>query len=291
MCMAYFGIWPLPAVLKRWCVPIDGVSFSSGECPYKESSIWMSRREKWGCIHIMKGCRPPYTRFFSFPPLSRLFSMASETTAGARSSVLLVDDHALFRAGLSLIISTHPLVREVLEVENVMAAMRVEAQAVHLVLLDIVMPGINGLDGIAMMAKKFPDAAIAMVSASFESDEAKTARHLGASGFVPKTATAADIGLAVSALLRGHEWFPKNRDASSVPPPNTHTSSADERLTGRQMQVLGYLCGGLSNRAIALRMDISENTVRSHVHGVLRSFNAISRAEAVVSARLRGIVR
>lgn len=205
-----------------------------------------------------------------------------DTPAHTRFQVLLVDDHALFRAGLSLIVGGHPLVKRVLEAESVMAASQRMGEVVHVVLLDHYMPGISGLDGLKLLQQKFPDAAIAMVSASADDRDILLARQLGARGFIPKTAHAPDILQALSALLRGQDWFP-----DTVPPP-----PGPERvgLTGRQMEVLGHLCGGLSNRAIALRMDISENTVRTHVSAVLAYLNVNSRAEAIVAARQQGMV-
>lgn len=208
---------------------------------------------------------------------------APDTSAHPRFQVLLVDDHALFRAGLSLIVGGHPLVGRVLEAESVMAAGRLMGETVHVVLLDHYMPGISGLDGLRLLQQKFPDAVIAMVSASADSRDILLARQLGARGFIPKTAHAPDILQALSALLRGQDWFP---DTAAPPPPGPERVG----LTGRQMEVLGHLCGGLSNRAIALRMEISENTVRTHVSAVLAYLNVNSRAEAIVAARQQGMV-
>ena len=214
-------------------------------------------------------------------------AMMSKTTNAAGSHVLMIDDHALFRGGLSLIISTHPLVSKVYEAESVMAAARSDVKSINLILLDIYMPGVKGLDGIAMLRSKYPEAAIAIVSSSGDFQDVKAAQHQGANGFMFKTDAPSDFHRAVSALLRGNEWFPQDRH---LPAP-TEDSDDKQLLTGRQMQELGHLFEGLSNRAIALRRHISENTVRTHVRGVLQHFAANSRAEAVVMARKQGIVQ
>ena len=202
------------------------------------------------------------------------------------SQVLLVDDHSLFRAGLSLIISTHPLVSKVHAAEGVMAALRLEINSIKLVLLDIFMPGIKGLEGIVVLRSKFPDAVIAMVSGSGDYQDVNKAKEHGVSGFLFKTDTPTEFLRAVSALLRGNEWFPHSRNLEFGKPNNDGMPA----LSARQMLVLGHLFEGLSNRAIAMRMNVSENTVRSHVRGVLQCLGANSRAEAVVAARRLGIV-
>lgn len=202
-----------------------------------------------------------------------------------RKRVLLVDDHALFRAGMALLVLNNPLVKEVLEAESVASALRYAGDSVQLVLLDHYMPGVTGINGLQSLRKAFPDAAVAIVSGNTSPQDMALARDYGADGFISKTVQAGDIQKALSTLLRGQRWFPDEMPTTSAP------GQTLAPLTAKQMAVLALLAEGLSNRAIGKRMDVSENTVRTHVSAVLYALEANSRAEAVVAARRRGLVQ
>lgn len=206
----------------------------------------------------------------------------TDTTRNKR--VLMVDDHALFRGGMALLVLNNPLVREVLEAGSVAEALAHAGSAVHLVLLDHYMPGVTGIFGIKALRQAFPDAVVTIVSGSSSPQDVAMARENGADGFISKTTHSSDIQTALSALLRGQNWFPDEVDTAQPQP--------DERaaLTVRQMEVLALLVEGLSNRAIAKRMAVSENTVRTHVSAVLYLLRVNSRAEATVLARKQGLV-
>ena len=186
-----------------------------------------------------------------------------DTTAIRCKRVLLVDDHALFRSGMALLVMNHPLVRDVLEAGTVVEALAHAGSAVHLVLLDHYMPGITGINGIKTLRKAFPDAVVAIVSGSTSPQDVALARDNGADGFIAKTTGSQDIQTALSALLRGQRWFADEIPAAEPLP------DARAVLTAKQVEVLALLAEGLSNRAIGKRMAVSENTVRSHVSAVL----------------------
>lgn len=202
-----------------------------------------------------------------------------------RKRVLLVDDHALFRAGMALLVLNNPFVSEVLEADSISSALKYAGSAIQLVLLDHYMPGVTGINGIQSLHKAFPDAVIAIVSGSTSREDISLARDYGADGFISKTVHADDIQRALSTLLRGQRWFPDELAATAAP---THAATI---LTAKQMEVLALLTEGLSNRAIGKRMEVSENTVRTHVSAVLYALDAKSRAEAVVTARRQGLVQ
>lgn len=199
--------------------------------------------------------------------------------------VLLVDDHALFRAGMALLVMNNPLVKEVVEAGSVASALEHVGDAVHLVLLDHYMPGITGINGIKTLRKAFPDAIVAIVSGSTSGQDVALAREYGADGFISKTIHSDEIHKALSALLRGQGWFPDEvADAQGQ-------ADARAALTAKQMEVLALLAEGLSNRAIGKRMAVSENTVRTHVSAVLYQLRVNSRAEAIVVARRQELVQ
>lgn len=202
-----------------------------------------------------------------------------------RKRVLLVDDHALFRSGMALLVMNHPLVKDVLQAGSVADALAHAGGAVHLVLLDHYMPGITGINGIKTLRKAFPDAIVAIVSGSTSAQDIVLARDYGADGFISKTIHSDEIHKALSALLRGQSWFSEElTDAQSQ-------IDARATLTAKQTEVLALMAEGLSNRAIGKRMDVSENTVRTHVSAVLYQLRVNSRAEAVVAARKQGLVQ
>lgn len=199
--------------------------------------------------------------------------------------VLLVDDHALFRSGMALLVMNHPLVRDVLEAGTVVEALAHAGGAVHLVLLDHYMPGVTGINGIRTVRKAFPDAVVAIVSGSTSPQDVALARDNGADGFIAKTTGSQDIQTALSALLRGQRWFADEIPAAEPLP------DARAVLTAKQVEVLALLAEGLSNRAIGKRMAVSENTVRTHVSAVLFQLRVNSRAEATVAARRLGLIQ
>lgn len=199
--------------------------------------------------------------------------------------VLLVDDHALFRGGMALLVMNNPLVRKVLEAGTVLEALAHSSGAVHLVLLDHFMPGVTGINGIKTVRKAFPDAAVAIVSGSTSPQDVGLAHDQGADGFIAKTTPSGEIHAALSALLRGQRWFPGEWSMTQAP--------AEDRaaLTAKQIEVLALLAEGLSNRAIGKRMEVSENTVRTHVSALLYQLRVNSRAEATVLARKLGLIQ
>lgn len=208
-----------------------------------------------------------------------------DTTAIRCKRVLLVDDHALFRSGMALLVMNHPLVRDVLEAGTVVEALAHAGSAVHLVLLDHYMPGVTGINGIKTLRKAFPDAVVAIVSGSTSPQDVALARDNGADGFIAKTTGSQDIQSALSALLRGQRWFADEIPAAEPLP------DARAVLTAKQVEVLALLAEGLSNRAIGKRMAVSENTVRTHVSAVLFQLRVNSRAEATVAARRLGLIQ
>jgi DNA-binding NarL/FixJ family response regulator len=211
--------------------------------------------------------------------------------AAIHKRVLIVDDHALFRAGLALIVVGNSAVKEVLEAGSVSGALEHVGKPVNLILLDHHMPGLSGLDGIALLRNNYPDAMVAMVSGSATPPEVELARTAGADGYIPKTTPVSEIQAALSALLRGQLWFPhalNHGDADT----DTDAGAGEPRVfTVKQLEVLAHLSEGLSNRAISKAMGVTENTVRSHVSAVLHHLHASSRAEAVVTARRTGLIR
>ncbi len=150
-----------------------------------------------------------------------------------------------------------------------------------LILLDIKLPGLNGVEGIALFKRQWPEVPVLMLSAMDEPQMVQQATTRGAAGFVSKVQGAEDIIDAVNRLLR---------DGSSMVQPAMAEEQVSIRLTPRQCEVLELLCQGLSNKLIARRLVLSENTVRWHVQAILSLLHVSSRSEAAFAARQLGIV-
>lgn len=194
--------------------------------------------------------------------------------------VLLIDDHAMFRSGLGMVLAAGISGIEIFEAESLDAAMRGTTEPMDVVLLDIKLPGLNGVEGIALLKRKWPLAPILMLSSQDEAETVRLALARGAAGFISKAETAEKIIGAINLVLRGN--------FSGLSP--KACGPAQERLTPRQCEVLDLLHQGLSNKLIARQLSLSDNTVRRHVQDILEYLDVSSRAEAVVAARRLGLV-
>lgn len=193
-------------------------------------------------------------------------------------AILLVDDHAMFRTGLRLILG--PVVEAcVLEAGSLSEALAFE-QPVALILLDVQLPGVSGLEGLAALRQRWPNACVVMLSAQANAADVQRALNEGASYFLSKHASAAEICEVLEAAIAG-----------AAPANNASISQADARpakhgqLSPRLLMVLDLLCMGKSNKAMAAELGISENTVRNHVVALMRHFGADTRTQLVLLAK------
>ncbi|WP_029050545.1 response regulator transcription factor [Cupriavidus sp. amp6] len=211
-----------------------------------------------------------------------------------QARLLLIDDHTLFRTGLRLVLADSPSVGQIIEAGSVMQAVQDHAgAAVDILLLDIQMPGLNGLEGVKVLRRHFPAARILIVSGTsgLETIPAEVRREIA--GFLPKSADAREIEEAIACCLAGGTHFPDDassagRAAAPAPAPAPYSASA---LTPRQLEVLHQLTLGRSNKVIAYHMGLSENTVRVHVAAILEHLGVVSRVEAILEAQRRGLVQ
>ena len=198
------------------------------------------------------------------------------------AKILIVDDHNLFRAGLSMLLLQNEHVTDVFEAGSVFEAESTQCSP-DLVLLDLQLPGITGIEGINVLKKRYLNIPIIILSASDDLAVIRQAAANGAMGFLNKSATAEQIQDALKSCLSGDEYFPSLQ--------SLHDSINDNaKLTTRQLQVLELLCEGKSNKLIARALDLSENTVRVHVSAILNYFSASTRGEAALLARQKGII-
>ncbi|GLQ97794.1 response regulator transcription factor [Dyella mobilis] len=195
--------------------------------------------------------------------------------------LLLIDDHALLRTGLRLVLeSALPGVR-IGEAGSMAEALHTPDAKLDLVLLDIELPGLNGLQGITLLKRQWPTTPIIIVTSHAEADARTTAVAQGAAAFLSKSEPTGRMVAVIQAVLAG----------DPVTEPTAASPVSPTPLTARQCEVLDQLCLGHSNKIIGRHLNLSENTVRGHVAGLLAALGVSSRTEAVAVARQRGLVR
>lgn len=211
--------------------------------------------------------------------------------------VMIVDDHALVRQGVSALLEREAGGTQVLQARNSVEALdlAVAHNDLDAVLLDLTMPGMDGVAALREFGRRRPALPVIVLSASEDPAVARRVFAAGALGYVPKSATAETLLAALNMVLRGETFVP----ALVLRAPKADASAAVEvpvallgasHLTDRQTQVLRHLGEGLSNKVIAYRMGVSEKTIKAHVTGVLRAMAADDRLAAVQSARAAGLI-
>ncbi len=202
------------------------------------------------------------------------------------TSLLIADDHPLFRAALRQA-AEHSLpdchVREAADLAAVLVALHTEPDT-DLVLLDLHMPGSQGLAGLAALRGQHPGVAVLVVSAHDEPRVVRRALDHGAAGFISKSASPAEIGAAIRQVLDCGTWLPPALAAAvatlSADPADTDLACRLARLTEQQSRVLALLAEGLLNKQIADRLSIQERTVKAHVTAIFEKLGVRNRTQA-----------
>jgi DNA-binding NarL/FixJ family response regulator len=204
--------------------------------------------------------------------------------------VLLVDDHPLIHETLGAVVrSVMPDAAFHAELDLAAGLARARRlRNLELVLLDLGLPGCSGIQALLRFRKALPRVRIAVVSATEDSASVRAALDAGAVGYLPKTSSPKVIAAALRLVADGGTYIPAQAMQSGEWPRKATTLS-DLGLTERQADVLRLLAQGLSNRDIARKLRIAENTVKQHVHVAFRALGASSRTEAVVALARLGI--
>lgn len=207
-------------------------------------------------------------------------------------NILIIDDHPLVAEGMLSILST--LGEQVNAKILTDAAKGVDGALEFnpdLILLDLHMPGMDGLQALELLGEKLPACSVVIVSASLEKNDMQTAMRLGASGFIPKSATPEIMLQALKLVLSGGVYIPPEMlDLGKKILPQEAAGRAAGSLTPRQLEVLKLLSEGKVNKEIARVLDCAETTVKAHVTAVFKELGARNRTEAVVSAQKRGLL-
>lgn len=211
-------------------------------------------------------------------------------------SILLVDDHTLFRSGIRFLLQRHAdfnIVGEAADgVEGIKRAKQLQPD---LILLDLHMPGISGLEALQLILQDRPDAKVIMLTVSEDAEDLSAALQNGARGYLIKNIDADYLVRALRRAAAGEAVVAEAMTAKLVaqlkngPAQKVEAVSELDKLTPREKDILACLARGESNKVIARSLSVAESTVKIHVQNVLKKLNLSSRVQAAVFAVEHGM--
>lgn len=206
--------------------------------------------------------------------------------------VMICDDHALFRRGLIMVLEAEDDIEVVAEAEDGEDALEKAVEFVpDVVLMDVRMPGVDGIEATRRIADKVPTAKILMLTVSDEEEDLYEAIKAGATGYLLKEVSIEEVAPAARAVVAGQSLISPSMASKLLGEFSNLAKRAEERssvptprLTERELEVLRLVALGKSNREIAGDLYISENTVKNHVRNILEKLHLHTRMEAVMYA-------
>jgi two-component system, NarL family, nitrate/nitrite response regulator NarL len=218
-------------------------------------------------------------------------------TAKQTISVLLVDDHSLFRSGIRSLLQRNPDFNVVGEAaDGVEGIKRARQLQPDVVLLDLNMPGISGLEALQLILQDCPHTAVIMLTVSEDAEDLSAALRAGARGYLIKNIETDYLLRAIRRAAAGEAVVAESMTAKLVAQlQKAATQRLDpisdlDRLTPREKEILVCLARGESNKSIARTLCVAESTVKIHVQNVLKKLNLSSRVQAAVFAVEHGMV-
>jgi len=217
-----------------------------------------------------------------------------ETFVGGHVRIVLADDHRLVVEAIQSLLSSLDPEIEVVQAASFSEAAKklAEDDVVDLVVLDLNMPGMNGVEGIRIMGEKHPQLPVVILSGQAGAEQVREVLKAGARGFIPKDLGGKGMLRALELVLSGEIFVPALalekgiEEVKGGAGTNTEFSSENplSSLTPRERQVLALLIEGQSNKAIADRLGLKPITAAFHVRGIFRKLNVANRTEAVITA-------
>lgn len=210
--------------------------------------------------------------------------------------LVLVDDHAVVRSGLRMLLEAQPDIEIVGEAESgVEAVTLVRSSRPDVVLMDIQMPDMNGIEATKLIKEKVPDTAVLALTMHEDDQYFFEMLHAGASGYVPKRAAPDDLLVAIRTVARGEVFLYPSLATRLVQDYLKRAETGDQplvydNLTPREREVLILIAEGLSNAEIAERLVISIKTVDRHRENIMRKLNMHSRIDLVKYALRVGLI-
>ncbi|HVR68683.1 MAG TPA: response regulator transcription factor [Verrucomicrobiae bacterium] len=205
----------------------------------------------------------------------------------AGHTVLIADDHPLVRGALAQAVRQSLGVSEILEAGDYRQCRDVLGgrPQIDLVLLDLDMPGMNGFEGLVSLRKDYPGVPVVIVSAAREPETMLQVVELGASGFLPKSASLEVIGEALRTVVGGEVWLPAEAHHAHLDGGAKDITERLAKLSAQQLRVLSLICDGKLNKQIAFELAIGEQTVKDHITEIFRKLGVATRVQAAMLAR------
>jgi DNA-binding NarL/FixJ family response regulator len=207
--------------------------------------------------------------------------------------VMVADDHSLFRDGIVSLLEAagFDVAAEAGTGQDILDA--IHASPPDLVLLDLTMPGMSGLEALKQIRLNHPDVKVVILTVSDDDDDLMAAIQAGASGYLLKDLDSQEFLELLSGLERGEAPMTRKtagRLMSRLATPQQDASKSLPHLSERELEVLGLVSRGMANKAIADELSISENTVKYHMKNILQKLDVQNRTEAVSHALQSGLV-
>ena len=209
-------------------------------------------------------------------------------------SVLLVDDHPVFRRGLRALLSAVPDIEVLAEGSDGEEAVRLALELrPDVVVMDLQMPGLDGVEATRRILAEAPEVGVLVLTMSEDEDSVFAAMRAGARGYLVKGADSPDVLRAIESVARGEAIFGPSVAGRILGYLTKPLDARDQQmfpdLTSREREVLSLLAAGVSNSQIAQRLALSPKTVRNHVSSIFSKLQVADRAEAIVRARRAGL--
>ncbi len=207
--------------------------------------------------------------------------------------VLVADDHSLFRDGLISLLEAAGLDVVGQAGDGLTAVEMTLSLRPDLVLLDIAMPHMDGLEALRLIKEKLPETQVVMLTVSEDDGNVIAAIKSGAQGYLLKSLHAEEFLEMLDGLQRGEAAMTRQtttRLMKGLAEPSLQRAAPSQSLTEREIELLQLVAEGLSNKAIAQTLSVSENTVKYHIRNILHKLNVQNRTEAVTQAIRAGLL-
>lgn len=198
--------------------------------------------------------------------------------------ILVADDHPMCATALGMAaLATDPTITKDCVTTLAEAETLVRQQEYDLILLDLMLPDVQGFAGLALLRAIRPSAKIAIVSGREEPTVVAQARALGARGFIPKSSTIDQMMAALRSLLAGATWVPEGVEEARQDDPRVDLAERMGTLSIAQLRVLRAIVNGHQNKQIAYDLQLAEPTVKSHLSAIFRKLGVSNRTQAVLA--------
>ncbi|MGE0598137.1 MAG: response regulator [Dehalococcoidia bacterium] len=217
---------------------------------------------------------------------------------GPQIRVLVVDDHAVIRQGLKMLLESRPEIEVVADCENGREALLVvERMKPDVVLMDVVMPGLNGIEATRQIRKASSNTRVVILSGFVDEEQITGALRSGASGYLVKNSDVSELVLAIQTVHRGNQYYSAAlSEGFDIPELQIQARRPEQKtgldtLTAREREVLQLIAEGHTNQQIADELVVSVKTVEAHKAHIMDKLRAKSRTDLIRYALKRGIVK